>query len=79
MLPLAIDKFDLFILKQLFPNFKLSIEQIMTGIEKHLLKELEALSRFDLRKYFSCQWLNYKHQAPDVFHQSALYPARLPG
>ena len=55
MLPLAIDKFDLFILKQLFPNFKLTLDQIMKGIEKQLLKELESLSRYDLRKYLSLE------------------------
>ena len=55
MLPLAIDKFDLFILKQLFPNFKLPIDQIMEKIEKQLLKELESLSNYDLRKYLSLE------------------------
>ena len=53
MLPLSIDKFDLFILKQLFPNFKLSLEQIMHNIDKQLLKELESLSNYDLRKFHS--------------------------
>ncbi len=53
MLPLAIDKLDLFILKQLFPNFKLSIGDIVLNIEKQLLKELESLSYYDLRKYHS--------------------------
>ena len=46
MQPLSLDRFDLFILKQLFPNFKLSIEQIMKNIEKQLLKELESLSKY---------------------------------
>ena len=55
MLPLAIDKFDLFILKQLFPNFKLPIDQIMEKIEKQLLKELESLSKYDLRKYLALE------------------------
>ena len=55
MQPLSLDKFDLFILKQMFPNFKLSIEQLMKNIEKQLLKELESLSKYDVRKYLNLE------------------------
>ena len=55
MIPLSIDKFDLLILKQLFPNFKLTIQELMERIEKQLLKELESLAKFDLRKYLNLE------------------------
>ena len=55
MQPLAIDKFDFLILKQLFPNFKLSIEEIMNKIEKLLIKELENLSKYDIKRYFGLE------------------------
>lgn len=55
MIPLSIDKFDLLILKQLYPNFKLTIEELMNRIEKQLLKDLESLAKFDLRKYHNLE------------------------
>lgn len=55
MQPLAIDRFDFLILKQLFPNFKLTIEELMDKIEKLLLKELENLSKYDIKRYFGLE------------------------